>query len=276
MLYMMYKRSEKIWQSYQKNTKENEDPVKYTLNTIYRGLSKSMQAQYAFHETPASLWEELKRMKDPSNRKMDTSSADTYRTLKIGENQLVPGYIKCILEVKDTYAAAGETLHLGLESQLQTMIDLWVGYKAALELNKPSGSKTTANVTIGNPDHKRKTENKEALGIPERIPNAICAPVPTTPNMIATNGNMTIAAMTTANTRPKHLGWVPTSGLLNIDISIGMASTTASMKGSRQGWVHFNLNGVIVTIPDAIYRENLVKTLFSDHDILKCNHDWRY
>ncbi|KAJ3235673.1 hypothetical protein HDU78_005082 [Chytriomyces hyalinus] len=61
-----------------------------------------------------------------------------------------------------------------------------------------------------------------------------------------------------------------------VDISIGTASATTSMKGSRQGCVHFDINGVIVTIPDAIYVENLVKTLFSDNDILQNHHDWRY
>ncbi|TPX69491.1 hypothetical protein CcCBS67573_g06873, partial [Chytriomyces confervae] len=60
MMYTEYKRAEKIWQSYQKQAKDDEDTIKYTLSAIYGGLSKSMQAQYAFHDTPASLWEELK------------------------------------------------------------------------------------------------------------------------------------------------------------------------------------------------------------------------
>ncbi|KAJ3249867.1 hypothetical protein HDU77_007378, partial [Chytriomyces hyalinus] len=41
------------------------------------------------------------------------------------------------------------------------------------------------------------------------------------------------------------------------NISIGMALSSASMIGSRQGYVHFDFNGVIVTIPNAIYAENL-------------------
>ncbi|KAJ3230142.1 hypothetical protein HDU81_004757 [Chytriomyces hyalinus] len=76
--YMEFKRSEKIWLSYQKHAKDNEDAVKNTLSAVYGGLSKSMQAQYAFNETPAALWEELRHTKDLSNRKMDTSAVDTY------------------------------------------------------------------------------------------------------------------------------------------------------------------------------------------------------
>ncbi|KAJ3229473.1 hypothetical protein HDU77_001595, partial [Chytriomyces hyalinus] len=61
-----------------------------------------------------------------------------------------------------------------------------------------------------------------------------------------------------------------------VNISIGTASSSASLIGSRQGCVHFDFDGVIVTIPDAIFAENLVKTLFSDHDILQNNPTWKY
>ncbi|TPX51936.1 hypothetical protein CcCBS67573_g09986 [Chytriomyces confervae] len=144
-------------QHYQKQAKDNKDAIKYTLIAIYRRLLKSMQAQYAFHDTPAFLWEESRKT----------------------------NHIKCIHEVEDACTAAGKTLHLGLEAQLKVrycldyrftqtvmvlralrhtkvinaerlMIDLWDGYKAALKLNNPAESKTkpTANVTISNPDRK--------------------------------------------------------------------------------------------------------------------------
>ncbi|KAJ3237373.1 hypothetical protein HDU77_011656, partial [Chytriomyces hyalinus] len=285
MTYTEYERAEKIWQSYQKQAKNDEDVIKYTLSAIYGGLSKSMQAQYAFHDTPASLWEELKRTKDPSNRQMDTSAADTYRALKIQENQSVPDYIKRIREVEDACTAAGETLHLGLKAQLKvryrldfrfaqtvmvlralrhtnvidaekSMIDLWDGYKAALELNNPADSKTrtTANVTIGNPDCKRKHENKK--GGKGKKSNAYsgkntkCDKCPGSHNpdydcnacwrcgsdghlskncptkskhggegrsssSSSSSNSSTVAATASIDARPKQVGWVPTSGLLN-------------------------------------------------------------
>ncbi|TPX49588.1 hypothetical protein CcCBS67573_g10152 [Chytriomyces confervae] len=181
MTLAVYERTEKIWASFQKRAKEDEEATKQTLHTIYGGLSKSMQAQYSMYETPASLWEELKRTKDSSNRKLDTSAADTYRTMEIAENQSIPDYLKRIHEVEDACTAAGETLHLGFKAQRtvrlhldyrlaqagvvisalpltnladleKNLIDLWDSYKAALSRNAPK--ETKANVTIRNPDHK--------------------------------------------------------------------------------------------------------------------------
>ncbi|TPX77685.1 hypothetical protein CcCBS67573_g01081 [Chytriomyces confervae] len=187
MTLAVYERTEKIWASFQKRAKEDKEVTKQTLHAIYGGLSKSMQAQYLMYETPASLWEELKCTKDPSNRKLDTSAADTYRTMEIAENQSIPDYLKRIREVEDACTAAGETLHLGFEAQRtvrlhldyrlaqarvvisalpltnladleKNLIDLWDGYKAALSRNVPK--ETKANDTIGNPDRKRKHDNK--------------------------------------------------------------------------------------------------------------------
>ncbi|KAJ3220321.1 hypothetical protein HDU81_011439, partial [Chytriomyces hyalinus] len=116
-MYKVYERSEKIWLSFQKHAQEDDDAVRNTLNTIHGGMSKLMQAQYLLHNTPASLWEELRRMKDPSNRMLDTSAADTYHELSIRENQMIPNYIKHICAVEDACTAASETLHLGIEAQ---------------------------------------------------------------------------------------------------------------------------------------------------------------
>ncbi|KAJ3220990.1 hypothetical protein HDU81_010977, partial [Chytriomyces hyalinus] len=177
LMYKVYERSEKIWLSFQKCAQEDDDAVRNTLNAIHGGMSKSMQAQYLLHNTPASLWEELRHTKDPSNRMLDTSAADTYRELSIRENQMIPDYIKHIHAVEDACTTASETLHLGIEAQPvivltalkynnvidleKTMIDLWDSFRAALKRNKPAGMKTTANVTIGNPDCKRKNNDKK-------------------------------------------------------------------------------------------------------------------
>ncbi|KAJ3242056.1 hypothetical protein HDU77_010905 [Chytriomyces hyalinus] len=114
MTLAVYERTEKIWASFQKRAKEDEEATKQTLHAIYGGLSKSMQAQHSMYETPASLWEELKRTKDPSN---NTSAADTYCTMEIAENQSIPDYLKRKREVEDACTAAGETLHLGFKAQ---------------------------------------------------------------------------------------------------------------------------------------------------------------
>ncbi|KAJ3220838.1 hypothetical protein HDU81_011139 [Chytriomyces hyalinus] len=92
----VYERTEKIWVSFQKHAKEDEEAMKQSLHTIYSGLLKSMQAQYSMYETPASLWEELKCTKDPSNCKLDMSAADMYQTKEIAKNQSIPDYLKCI------------------------------------------------------------------------------------------------------------------------------------------------------------------------------------
>ncbi|KAJ3377061.1 hypothetical protein HDU80_003503 [Chytriomyces hyalinus] len=154
--YSDFEKSEKIWLGFQKRATNDADAVRLTLRAIHGGMSKLMQIQYSLHDTPVSLWEELRRTKDPSNRRLDTSAADTYRGLSIRENQTIPDYLKLVRYVEDACTAAGETLHLGLNAQKTTMIDLWDGFKAALERNKPAVSKPTANVTIGNPDRKRK------------------------------------------------------------------------------------------------------------------------
>ncbi|KAJ3397073.1 hypothetical protein HDU80_009695 [Chytriomyces hyalinus] len=178
MTLAVYERTEKIWASFQKRAKEDEEATKQTLHAIYGGLSKSMQAQYSMYKTPASLWEELKRTKDLSNRKLDTSAADTYRTMEIAENQLIPDYLKRICEAEDACTAAAQrTVCLRLDYCLaqagvvisalpltnladleKNLIDLWDGYKAALSRNAPK--ETKVNVTIGNPDRKRKHDNK--------------------------------------------------------------------------------------------------------------------
>ncbi|KAI8841408.1 hypothetical protein BJ741DRAFT_594083 [Chytriomyces cf. hyalinus JEL632] len=163
--YSDFEKSEKIWLGFQKRATDDADAVRLTLRAIHGGMSKSMQIQYSLHDTPASLWEELRRTKDPSNRRLDTSAADTYRGLSIRENQTIPDYLKLVRYVEDACTAAGKTLHLGLNAQKTTMIDLWDGFKAALERNKPAVSKPTANVTIGNPDCKRKHDtNKGGKG----------------------------------------------------------------------------------------------------------------
>ncbi|KAJ3218016.1 hypothetical protein HDU81_000702 [Chytriomyces hyalinus] len=192
--YSDFEKSEKIWIGFQKRATEDADAVRLTLRAIHGGMSKSMQVQYSLHDTPASLWEELRRTKDPSNRRLDTSAADTYRGLSIRENQTIPEYLKLVRYVEDACTAAGKTLHLGINAQKtvrlrldhrfaqavivltitvhenvldleKMMIDLWDGFKAALERNKPAASKPTANVTIGNPDRKRKHDaNKGGKG----------------------------------------------------------------------------------------------------------------
>ncbi|KAJ3218158.1 hypothetical protein HDU81_000666 [Chytriomyces hyalinus] len=124
----------------------------------------------------------------------------------------------------------------------KTMIDLWDSFKAALERNKPAGIKPTANVTIGNPDRKRKhNANKGGKGKSNAYSEYDCNACwrcgssghlskncPKKPNNGSNSGgddrssvhssssnNTTVAATTTINAKPKHTGWVPTSGLLN-------------------------------------------------------------
>ncbi|KAI8820049.1 hypothetical protein BJ741DRAFT_585049 [Chytriomyces cf. hyalinus JEL632] len=106
LMYKVYGRSEKIWLSFQKCAQEDDDALRNTLNAIHGGMSKSMQAQYSLHDTPASLCEELRCTKDPSNRMLDTSAADTYRELSIREKQTIPNYIKRICAVEDACTAA--------------------------------------------------------------------------------------------------------------------------------------------------------------------------
>ncbi|KAJ3403399.1 hypothetical protein CcCBS67573_g05409 [Chytriomyces confervae] len=187
MTLAVYERTEKIWASFQKRAKEDKEATKQTLHAIYGGLFKSMQAQYSMYETFATLWEELKCTKDPSNRKLDTSAADTYRTMEISENQSILDYLKHICEVEDACTVAGKTLHLGFKAQRmvrlcldyrlaqagvvisalpltnladleKNLIDLWDRYKAALSRNAPKEIK--ANVTIRNPDRKQKYDYK--------------------------------------------------------------------------------------------------------------------
>ncbi|TPX59869.1 hypothetical protein CcCBS67573_g09053 [Chytriomyces confervae] len=61
-----------------------------------------------------------------------------------------------------------------------------------------------------------------------------------------------------------------------VNISIGTASAATLMTGFRQGCVHFEFNGVTVTVPDAIYAENLGNSLFSDRNILQNHPNWKY
>ncbi|KAJ3398369.1 hypothetical protein HDU80_009004, partial [Chytriomyces hyalinus] len=109
-------------------------------------MSKSMQVQYSLHDTPASLWEELRCTNDPSNRRLDTLAAYTYRGLSICENQTIPNYLKLIHYVEDTCTAAAVIVltiivHENVLDLEKTMIDLWDGFKAALKQNKPAAIK---------------------------------------------------------------------------------------------------------------------------------------
>ncbi|KAI8823903.1 hypothetical protein BJ741DRAFT_633866 [Chytriomyces cf. hyalinus JEL632] len=271
--YSDFEKSEKIWLGFQKRATDDADAVRLTLRAIHGGMSKSMQIQYSLHDTPASLWEELRQDSTPQ-------PTDTYRGLSIRENQTIPDYLKLVRYVEDACTAAGETLHLGLNAQKtvrlrldhrfaqavivltitvhenvldleKTMIDLWDGFKAALERNKPAVSKPTANVTIGNPDRKRKHDtNKGGKGKSNAYSgkNMKCDSCPGSHNpeydcnacwrcartaqkrlhsgsnnggddrssvQSSSSNNSAVAATTTINAKPKHTGWVPASGLLN-------------------------------------------------------------
>ncbi|KAJ3408442.1 hypothetical protein HDU80_005763 [Chytriomyces hyalinus] len=190
--------------------------------------------------------------------------------MEIAENQSIPDYLK------------RETLHLGFEAQRtvrlrldyclaqagvvisalpltnladleKNLIDLWVGYKAALSRNAPK--ETKVNVTIGTQakaqaDNKGKGKGKQSRGNGYSGKNAKCPKCPGShdpaydcnacwrcgstghlsracPKKTNHGGNegasgsssgsdsSTVAAMTTINNKPKQTGWVPSSGLLN-------------------------------------------------------------
>ncbi|KAJ3009980.1 UNVERIFIED_CONTAM: hypothetical protein HDU68_002398 [Siphonaria sp. JEL0065] len=167
---------------------EDEKAVLTTMTAIREGLSKTMQATYANFDTPASLWKELKRKKDPKNRTLDTTAADSYRELKMRENQSIQDYIDMIQKVEDQCTAVGEKIHLGYQAQKtvrlkldhhfsqalliltvqqyanvvgleKAMRDLWDAYIKAENLNKPAKPPVTpvANVTVT--DGKRPAGN---------------------------------------------------------------------------------------------------------------------
>ncbi|KAJ3004041.1 UNVERIFIED_CONTAM: hypothetical protein HDU68_005368, partial [Siphonaria sp. JEL0065] len=177
---------DKLWQIEERRTKDDADAVKTTMLAIRGGLSKSMQISYSSFDKPASLWLELKRTKDPANRKLDTSVVDAYKALSIRENQSIPDYLKEVREMEDKCTGLGETLHLGYEAQKNvrlkldycfsqglillkiaqyanieelesTMNDLWDSYNQANNRNaKKEPTKPVAAVTIGNQDRKRQ------------------------------------------------------------------------------------------------------------------------
>ncbi|KAJ3399272.1 hypothetical protein HDU80_008107 [Chytriomyces hyalinus] len=137
IFYSDFEKSEKIWIGFQKRATEDADAVRLTLCAIHGGMSKSMQVQYSLHDTPASLWEELRHMKDPSNRRLDTSAADTYHGLSISENQTIPDYLKLICYV-DLGINAQKTVRLHLGHRFaQAMIVLTITvHENVLDLEK--------------------------------------------------------------------------------------------------------------------------------------------
>ncbi|KAJ3376736.1 hypothetical protein HDU80_003792, partial [Chytriomyces hyalinus] len=178
-----------VWQRAESKSLADAQAVKYTMRAIRGGMSKAMQQQYSTHDTPYKLWTELQRLQDPANQRLDTSAADTYRSLVIRKNQKIPDWLKLVRETEDACMAAGETLHEGLAAQKKVrlcldyrfaqavmslssiehltladlekaMIDLWDGYTNALSRNVEDEPKPKANVTIGNPDRKRKMDSK--------------------------------------------------------------------------------------------------------------------
>ncbi|KAJ3222898.1 hypothetical protein HDU78_011552 [Chytriomyces hyalinus] len=237
--YSDFKKSEKIWIGFQKQATEDADPVRLTLCTIHGGMSKSMQVRYLLHDTPASLWEELRHTKDPSNRRLDTSAMDTYHGLSIHKNQMIPDYLKLIHYVEDACTAAAVivvtiTVHENMIDLEKMMIDLWDSFKAALECNKPAAIKPTANITIGNPDRKRKHDASKggkgksnaysdaglnghlSKNCPKKLNNRLNSGGDDRSSVhSARSNNTTVATTTTVNAKPKHTGWAPASGLLN-------------------------------------------------------------
>ncbi|KAJ3062242.1 hypothetical protein HDU98_001870 [Podochytrium sp. JEL0797] len=192
-----YERVLKVWQIEEDRATVDSNAMKETMLAIRGGMSKSMQTGYSSYTTPAALWAELKRTRDPIHRKLDTSAADTYRAMSIRENQSIPDYLKLVRETEDICEAAGETLHHGLPAQKtirlkldhrfaqavmmlsvkeystledfeKDMVDLWDGYRLALERNVPK-PKVNANVTVtaGNntnrDKHKREASNDNVL-----------------------------------------------------------------------------------------------------------------
>ncbi|ORY44746.1 hypothetical protein BCR33DRAFT_737766 [Rhizoclosmatium globosum] len=71
-----YENQEKIWQSDQKWEDRDITSEKTVVVFLHSRMSKTMQAQYARHETSRELWAELKRNFDPANRVLDKSAAD--------------------------------------------------------------------------------------------------------------------------------------------------------------------------------------------------------
>ncbi|KAI9327727.1 hypothetical protein BDR26DRAFT_952416 [Obelidium mucronatum] len=61
-----------------------------------------------------------------------------------------------------------------------------------------------------------------------------------------------------------------------VSINIGVAKKGACLTGTRQGVVHFVINGHRITIQDAIYSVDCTTTLFADVDILANNRNWEY
>ncbi|KAJ3031648.1 UNVERIFIED_CONTAM: hypothetical protein HDU68_001728 [Siphonaria sp. JEL0065] len=93
------------------------EAIRATMKTIHDGMSKNMQIAYSNLETPSTLWEELRCTKDPANRKLDTSAADTYQGFGIKENQSIPDFLRAVREIEVRCTALGETLHLGMAAQ---------------------------------------------------------------------------------------------------------------------------------------------------------------
>ncbi|KAI9310050.1 hypothetical protein BDR26DRAFT_994918 [Obelidium mucronatum] len=61
-----------------------------------------------------------------------------------------------------------------------------------------------------------------------------------------------------------------------VSINIGVTKKGACLTGTRQGVVHFIINGHRITIQDAIYSVDCTTTLFANVDILANNRDWEY
>ncbi|KAI9318903.1 hypothetical protein BDR26DRAFT_905085 [Obelidium mucronatum] len=108
---------EELWQIEEKREITDVEAMRATMKAIHEGMSKNMQIAYSNLETPSTLWEEFRRTKDPANRKLDTSAADTYRGFGIKENQSIPDFLRAVREIEVRCTALGETLHLGMAAQ---------------------------------------------------------------------------------------------------------------------------------------------------------------
>ncbi|TPX51444.1 hypothetical protein CcCBS67573_g10024 [Chytriomyces confervae] len=224
MTLAVYERTEKIWASFQKRAKENEEATKQTITPSTVGYPSPCK--------PSTRCETLHL------------GFEAQRTVRLRLDY-------CLAQAGVVISALPLTNLADLEKNL---IDLWVGYKAALSRNAPK--ETKANVTIGNPDCKQKHDNKgkgkgkQSRGNKYSGKNAKCPKCPGShdpaydcnacwrcgstghlsracPKKTNHGGNegasssssgndsSSVAAMTTINNKPKQTGWVPSSGLLN-------------------------------------------------------------
>lgn len=119
-----FEQMQNIYKAARELEKTDAVAVKETMLAIFSGLSSSMKAHYSSYATPALLWAEISRTKDPINRALDTSTEDAYRGFVMKPNQTIPDFLKAVRAVEDRCTASGDSLHQGFEAQKKIRLKL--------------------------------------------------------------------------------------------------------------------------------------------------------